>query len=326
MGDVLILGGTGWLSGRIAERWMDAGASVTCLARGGRAAPYGARLIAADRDEPNAYDAVSGREWDEVVEVSSRPEHVDAAVAALAGGARHVTYVSSVSVYASNDDPGADESAALAEPAVAEAAYDYARAKAACEASVRGAFPHRAAVIRPGLIVGPGDPTDRFGYWVSRFALAGEGPVLVPDAPEGRVQVVDVDDVAGFAVAVGRERFTGAVNVVGDALPWDRVRDAARRVAGHGGALAPAPPAWLIAHDVSHWAGPRSLPLWLPAGEPGFATRSNALFRLLGGTFRPLDETLARTLADERARGLDRARAAGLSRADELALLAALTA
>lgn len=324
MTEVLVLGGTGWLSGRIAAMWADAGASVTCLARGGRDAPYGTRLVRADRADADAYDRVRDRDWDELVEISSVAAHVRAAAAALAGAARHVTYVSSVSVYASNAEVGADERAALAAPAVPGEAYDYAREKSAAEAAVREAFGHRAAIVRPGLIVGPGDPTDRFGYWVSRFALAGAGPVLVPDEPDARVQVIDVDDLAATVVRLGRERFTGAVNAVGDSAPLGDVLAAARAVAGHTGEVVKAAPAWLHEHGVAHWAGPRSLPLWLPADMPGFATRSNTAYCLLGGRLRPLPDTLRRTLDDERLRGLDRRRAAGLARTDELALLAAL--
>lgn len=322
MTDVLILGGTGWLSRRIAERWLDAGASVTCLARGGRDAPYGARLVTADRAEPGAYDAVADREWDEVVDISSRPEQVAAAVAALAGTAKHWTYVSSLSVYADNDEAGADESAALAEPAEPDAEeYDYSRAKAACEASVHGAFPHRDAIVRPGLIVGPGDPTDRFGYWVARFALAGEEPVLVPEAEGAMAQVIDVDDLAEFIVSLGRERWTGEANTIGDPLPLAELLGLAREVAGHTGDVVTARDEWLLDRDVAHWAGPRSLPLWLPGDMPGFATRTNLVYRLLGGRIRAVRETLERTLADERERGLDRERTTGLTRAEELALL-----
>lgn len=233
MTDVLILGGTGWLSGRIAERWMDAGASVTCLARGTRPVPYGARLVVADRDEPEAYDAVRGRDWNEVVEVSSRSTHVAAAAAALAGDTRHLTYVSSVSVYAANNEEGADEGASLVEPAALGDDGDDARAKAACEAAVRAALPHRAAIVRPGLIGGPGDPTDRFGYWVSRFALAEGGAVLVPDAPVVRVQVIDVDDLAAFVAALGAAGFSGTVNAVGDPSPLPAVLAAAHEVSGN---------------------------------------------------------------------------------------------
>ncbi|MBN9214088.1 MAG: reductase [Microbacterium sp. SCN 70-200] len=324
MTDVLILGGTGWLSGRVAERWLDAGASVTCLARGGRPVPYGARAVVADRDAADAYDAVAGRTWDEVVDVSSRAAHVTAAAAALTSSARHITYVSSVSAYARDDEPGADENAQLADPAAPDDAYDYAREKSAAEAAVQAGFAHRAAVVRPGLIVGPGDPTDRFGYWVARFAGTAGAPVLIPDAPDARAQVIDVDDLAGFIVAVGRAGFVGTANAVGDAVPLAEMLRVAREVAAHTGALVAADPEWLVAQGVEYWAGPRSLPLWLPADMPGFATRSNARYRLLGGALRPLRDTLVRTLVDERERGLDRPRAAGLSRDEELALIAAL--
>lgn len=324
MTDVLVLGGTGWLSGRIAERWSDAAASVTCLARGGRAAPYGTTLIVADRDDPGAYDEVVRREWDEIVDISSNPVHVAAAVDALGERTKHWTYISTVSVYAANDTPGADETAELLTPAGPDEEQDYGRAKALAEASVRSALGFRAAIVRPGLIVGPGDPTDRFGYWVGRFALAGADDVLVPDATDRGAQVIDVDDLAAFVQAIGTQRWTGIANAVGDPVPLDRVLSEAREAAGHTGRLASAPDDWLEAHDVAYWAGPRSLPLWLPADTPGFWTRSNTAYRLLGGRLRPLGETLRRALEDERARGLDRDRRAGLSRADELALLAEL--
>ena len=324
MTDVLVLGGTGWLSGRIAARWADARAHVTCLARGGREAPYGTTLVTADRDEPGAYDEVAAREWDEVVDISSNPVHVAAAVDALADRAKHWTYISTISVYAANDSPGDDETAEVLTPPGPDEEEDYGRAKARAEASVRSALGFRAAVIRPGLIVGPGDPTDRFGYWVGRFALAADDDVLIPDAADRGAQVIDVDDLAEFVQAVGRERWTGVANAVGDTVPFDRLLAQAREVAGHRGGSVVAPDEWLEAHDVAYWAGPRSLPLWLPKDVPGFWTRSNAAYRLLGGQLRPLRETLQRTLEDERERGLDRDRRAGLTRADEMALLAEL--
>lgn len=326
MTDVLILGGTGWLSGRVARAWTDAGASVTCLARGGRPAPEGAELVIADRAEAGAYDAVASREWDEVVEISSIPEHVAAAVDALAPRARHLTYVSSLSVYARNDQVGADESAPLSEPAAPGEEYDYSRAKAAAEASVRRAFGDRAGIARPGLIVGPGDPTDRFGYWVGRFALAGGGPVLAPALAGLQTQVIDVDDLTDFLVARGAEQWSGTVNAVGDAMPLADLLAQAREIAGHDGTMVEVEDDWLHAHDVAHWAGPGSLPLWLPRDMPGFATRTNAAYRAAGGRLRGIRDTLERTLADERARGLDRERRSGLTRGEELALIAELTA
>jgi 2'-hydroxyisoflavone reductase len=322
---ILVLGGTGWLGGRIAQAWVDRGAHVTCLARGGRPAPAGAELVVADRADADAYEALAGVEWDEIVDASSVPAHVDAAASWLGQRAAHATYISSVSVYADADRPGADEQSRLVEPLAEGDPDDYARAKVAAERAA-AALAVRVAVIRPGLIVGPGDPTDRFGYWPARFAAAAEGPVLVPEATGLYAQVIDVDDLTGFAVAAGARGFVGVVDAVGAPRPLADVIALARDAAGHTGEVRAAPADWLLRHGVAHWMGERSLPLWLPADMPGFATRSGAAYRAAGGGIRPLSETVARVLADERDRGVARARAAGLERAEELALIEALTA
>jgi nucleoside-diphosphate-sugar epimerase len=320
---VLVLGGTGWLSGRIASAWASRGAEVTALARGGRPAPRGVRFVRGDRADPGAYDTVANEVWDEVVDVSSDLDHVVSALMALTRRAAHWTFVSTVSVYAQNDVIGADEAAPTVDPAGAGDVLDYPHAKAAAEAAVRSEMPGRALVVRPGLIVGPGDPSDRFGYWVSRFALAGSGPVVVPRA-EGRLsQVIDVDDLADFVVRAAADGRTGEVNAVGDTMPLAGVLGAARQVADHTGDVVTVEDETLLARGIQFWMGPHSLPLWLPGEMTGFATRSNARFRAWGGTLRPLGETLTRTLADERARGLDRARRSGLTRAEELELLGA---
>ncbi len=320
MTDVLILGGTGWLSRRIAQRWVDRGAAVVCLARGSREAPDGARLVVGDRDDPEAYGEVARHEWDEVVDVSSHPGHVEDAVQALGARAGHWTYVSSFSAYAANDVVGADETAALAEPAVDRDPSDYSRAKSAGEGFVR-ALGDRAAILRPGLIVGPGDPTDRFGYWPARFALAADQPVLVPEGASLHAQVIDVDDLADFAVESALRRWHGAVNTIGPSRSLADMLAIARAAAGHTGPVVSAPSDWLVEHGVAHWAGPRSLPLWLPDDMPGFATRSGEAYLASGGRVRSLDETLERVLADERDRGLDRSRRAGPTRAEELDLI-----
>lgn len=321
---VLVLGGTGWLSGHVARGWIERDAELTCLARGGRRPPDGAALVEADRSEPHAYDEVAGQDWDEVVDISSDAGFVASAVSELADRARHWTYVSTLSVYARNDEIGEDESAALLEPAEPGDEYEYGRAKVAAEASVRAALGDRAAIVRPGLIVGPGDPTDRFGYWVARFALAGDQPVLAPETAQRSGQVIDVRDLADFIVGIGASGWTGVANAIGDTMPLGMMLEAARRAARHTGAVRHADDAWLAAHEVAYWMGPRSLPLWLPADMPGFATRTNTVYRSAGGTLRPLDDTLRDTLSDERGRGLDRERRSGLARADELALLAEL--
>ncbi|MDN3495621.1 NAD-dependent epimerase/dehydratase family protein [Planococcus sp. APC 4015] len=325
MTTVLILGGTAWLGGRVAARWLDQGASVTCLARGTGPAPRGARLVVADRSRPGAYDAVASGTWDEVVDFSRIPSHVDSALDALGPRAAHWTFVSSVSVYASAAEVGADESAAVVEPAAVGDEYDYARAKSACEAFLHRAVGDRLAILRPGLIVGPGDPTDRFGYWVSRFAVARDEPVLVPATGGRTTQVIDVDDLASFIVTVGRGSWTGVVDTIGASVPLRTSLELARKVAGHTGVVVEASDDALAAAGVRHWAGPRSLPLWLPEGMPGFTTRDNSAYLAAGGVLSPPAHTLARTLADERSRGLGRPRNAGLTRSEEIELLETLS-
>ena len=324
MTDVLILGGTGWLGARIAERWLDRGARVTCLARGTTPAPEGARLIGGDRAADGAYDAVAPMEWDEIVDVSSDAAHVASAVEALATQPRHWTFVSTISVYADADAAGADESAPVVAPLESGRESDYPHEKAAGEEAVRAALGHRAAIVRPGLIAGPGDRSDRFGYWVARFALAGREPVLVPPTDGRGVSVIDVDDLADFITAIGEAPWTGVVNAVGDPHPLADVLAQARAVAGHTGPMVDAAEDWLLDRGVSYWSGPQSLPLWLPRGMPGMWSRSHAAYTILGGRLRPLRATLERALAAERSAGLDRERRSGLSRGEELSLLAAL--
>ncbi|WP_120493947.1 NAD-dependent epimerase/dehydratase family protein [Microbacterium phyllosphaerae] len=317
MTDVLILGGTGWLSGRIVRRMLVNGATVMCLARGGRPSPEGASLVLADRDDPAAYDAVAGRDWDHVIDVSSNAAHVEAAVTALGERAARWTYVSSMSVYSDDATVGADETAPVHAAAKPGDEYEYGAQKVAAENAVR-ALGERALVVRPGLIVGEGDPSDRFGYWAAAFLRAVDGPVLLPNAEGRSAQVIDVDDLSEF---VATTHATGVVNAIGDRHPLAEVLATVRRGAAHGGDTVTADDEWLVANGVGYWAGERSLPLWLPAEMTGFMTRTNARYRAAGGTLRPLDETVAAVIADEQERGIDRDRRAGLTRDDELELL-----
>ena len=321
MTDVLILGGTGWLSGRIAAHALGAGASVTCLARGGRPAPPGATLVLADRDDEDAYDVVSRTDWDHVVDVSSRVDHVSGAVRALGDRAARWTYISSMSVYRDDVTVGTDESAPRHPAAQAGEDDDYARQKVAAEDAVQEGLGDRALLVRPGLIVGDGDPSDRFGYWAAAFLRALDEPVLVPPLDGRCTQVIDVEDIAAFVVSSSA---TGPVNAIGDVRDLEDVLRTVRAATGHAGPVVVGTEERLVAEGVAYWAGPRSLPLWLPPEMRGFMTRSNARYRDSGGLLRPLDETVERVVADERERGVDRARRAGLTRTEERALLDAL--
>lgn len=324
MRQVLVLGGTAWLGREIARAALERGDEVTCLARGSAGeVPAGARLIRADRAEPGAYEALFDRQWDEVVEISYDLALVRSALAALADRAQHWTLVSSVSVYADDDVPDADETAVLVEPSDLD---NYAHAKVAAERATSAAVGDRLLIARPGLIVGPGDGSDRFGYWPGRFATAlldGE-PVLVPDTTGRWSQVIDVRDLASWIVDAGAAAHLGVVNAVGDPHPLAEALAMAADASGFAGARVAASDAELLDADVRYWAGPRSLPLWLPADAIGFMRYRNAAYRASGGALRALAETTADVRDDERTRGLDRPRRSGLTRAEELEVLESL--
>ena len=320
MARILILGGTAWLGRLIAASFVAHGDDVTCLARGvSGAVPPRATLMPRDRREHGAYDEAASAHWDAVIELAYEPDLVAGALEVLGPVTEHWTLVSSVSVYAKNDEPGADETAAVIDPVDLT---DYAHAKVAAEHTTAARVGARLLIVRPGLIVGPGDDSDRFGYWVARFALAGSYPVLVPGRPGQAAQVIDARDLAEWISDAAHARLTGTVNAVGDPVPLDELLALAASVAQSSAPHGAADDDWLVANGVNPWAGPRSLPLWLPEGYQGFARRSGARYRAAGGRIRSLRSTLIDTLADERMRGLNRDRRAGLSRADELELIA----
>jgi len=326
---ILVLGGTAWLSGQIATRAVADGHEVTCLARGESGdAPEGVGWVRADRDREDAYDEVSGQHWDVAFDVSRQPGHVRRATAALAERCGFFVFVSTGNVYADHATPGKDESAALLPPLegdVMASMETYGEAKVACEFRVLEVFgDDRSLIARSGLIGGPGDTSDRTGYWPLRFyrPVAADGSVLVPDVPDLASQVVDVRDLAAWLVAAGCDRRSGIFNATGEAVPLREHLAAARQAAGHTGPLVAASEEWLTAQGVEPWMGERSLPLWVPGPDyAGFNALDSSAARAEGLTHRPLTATLADVLAWELANDPDRPRRAGLGRDDEAALL-----
>lgn len=325
--DLLILGGTQWLGRTITAEALARGHRVTCLARGeAGAVAEGAELVVADRSQPGAYDAVSGRDWDAVLDVTRQPGFARRAAADLAPRAAHWTFISSGNVYASQDEPGADESAALMPPLESDESTPdtYGEAKSAIELAYREALGDRLLVIRPGLIAGPGDESGRSGYWVAR-AARDDDPMLVPDILDAAVQAIHVDDLVRFTLDSIEQGRTGAFNAVGDRIAFEDWLDASRTIGGHRGEVVAVSPDWLAEQGVAEWSGPESLPLWIiDPGWNAFLDRSNAAAVAAGLRLRPLEQLLAETLEWERSQGLDRERKAGLTAERERELLAAL--
>ena len=325
--DLLILGGTQWLGRTLAAEALARGHRVTCLARGeAGAVPDGVELVRADRSEPGAYAEVAGREWDDVIDVTRQPGFARRAADDLGPGAAHWTFISSGNVYASQNEPGADESAALMPPLEADESTPetYGEAKSAIELAYREALGDRLLVIRPGLIAGPGDASGRSGYWVARAARDDE-PMLVPDILDAAVQAIHVDDLVRFVLDSVERRLTGEFNAVGDRVTFGEWLERSREIGGHVGEVVAVSPEWLAEQGVAEWSGPESLPLWIIDPDwNAFLDRSNAAARAAGLRLRPLDELLAETLEWEREQGLDRERGAGLSAARERELLAGL--
>ena len=319
---ILILGGTGFLGPKTVAAAVARGHQVTIFNRGRREKLlplevkvehlYGNRdpLLPADDERgpegtllhpdasPKGLEQLAGRTWDVVIDNSGYyPRMVTASAQLLAPHAERYIYISSISAYDSNPPTGGDETAALATLAdpnvetMGPAFENYGGLKAACEHAAEAAFPGRAAIIRPGYIVGPGDPTDRFTYWPIRISRGGD--VLAPGAPDDPLQWIDVRDLADWLVTLAERGTTGAFNAIGPPNParWGDVLRACVDAGGSDARLVWVPVSWLAQHDM---AGEDSFPIWVPpVGKfAGFHRWNNDRAEAAGLTFRPIADTV----------------------------------
>ncbi|MDE3168143.1 MAG: epimerase [Acidobacteriota bacterium] len=298
---ILILGGTGFLGPATVEAATRRGHQLTLFNRGRTRPGLFPRIetLLGDRDpeKGDGLKALRGRQWDAVIDNSGYfPRQVAASAQLLARNTRHYIFISSISVYASNTAEHQDETAPLAttpDPAIEKITdQTFGPLKALCEKAVTAALPDRAAIVRPGYIVGPDDPSGRFTYWPVRIARGGEA--LAPGAPADPVQIIDVRDLGDWLITLIERRTTGVFNATGPAtrLAWGDLLQSCRAAAPAAVNLAWVPGEWIHAHaeDV--------FPIWAPyLGETrGFHTWSNARALKAGLRFRPYAETVADTL------------------------------
>ena len=317
---LLVLGGTLFLSRAVAEAAVARGHEVTCAARGkSGGVPDGARHAFLDRERPD-WSALEG-EWDAVVDVAGSPSWVADALDNLADRVPHWTFVSTISVYADHSVPGGTpDTLPLLPPLTEEVEEDtpdsYGSQKVACEQAVQ-ARARESLVVRPGLIIGPGDPSGRFTYWAERLAEGGD--VLAPESPDRGTQVIDVRDLAEWLLDCAEERRTGVYDATGRITRLGNLVSEVVATVGGNATVIWAPADFLLERDVTYWAGPRSLPLWLPEEARGMTAHDVSAAFAAGLSTRPIGETAADTLAWLRAS--DNAPRTGLSRAEEQDLL-----
>jgi 2'-hydroxyisoflavone reductase len=325
---ILLIGGTIFLGRHLVDAALARGHRITLFNRG----RHGAELfpeverLRGDRDRDSDMAALAGHTWDAVIDTCGYiPRHVRAAAELLAPSVGHYTFISTISVYPEYSKVGIDEGdpvGTLDDPTVEQVTGEsYGPLKALCEAAAEAAMPGRVLTIRPGLIVGPHDPSDRFTYWPARVARGGR--YLAPERPGYLVQVIDVRDLAAWTVAMVEAGATGVYNATGPERPLELgdILAACKAAAGSN-----AEPVWASAEalkeaGVAPWV---ELPLWVPEAPDtlGFSQINCAKAIAAGLRFRPIADTIADTLAWANARPVDHEWRAGLAPDKERAALA----
>jgi 2'-hydroxyisoflavone reductase len=299
---ILILGGTVFLGRHLVEAARARGHEVTLFNRGLHSPDLFPDVEKLRGDRDGNLDVLRGRRSDVAIDTCGFvPRIVRASAELLAPAVELYIFFSSLSVIADTSVTGADESAAVAtlqDPSVEDATGEaYGPLKALCEQAVEQAMNGRALNIRPGLIVGPHDPTGRFTYWPVRVARGGE--VLAPGRPERPIQFIDARDLAEWTIRMAEARRTGVFNATGPdrTLTMKELLDECLKVSGSDARFTWASDKFLVDAGVGEWM---ELPLWLsevaPDAPRGFMAINCAKAVASGLTFRPLAETVRDTL------------------------------
>ena len=315
---LLVLGGTRFVGRALVETALERGHEVTLFNRGVTNPDLFPNVAKIHGDRTHDLSSLAGQEWDAVVDVAAySPRVARLSVDALRESVERYAFVSSVSVYADQSVPQVEDAPVevLADPEDTSP-ESYGARKASCEAIVEAGFAARATIVRPGLIVGPHDPTDRFSYWPKRLVRGGR--VLAPGDPHDPLQFVDVRDLADFLLRLLEDDRPGTFNATGRIISFGAFLDACQRVTGGDAELVWISSARLLAAGLDPWMG---VPLWIAA--PGWeAANEVPIERALaaGLTFSSLAETIRAGLDDDTLPTLE----VGLTPEREAELLARL--
>lgn len=307
---ILILGGTQFVGRHLADAALARGHELTLFNRGrtGMGLFPEAEHLLGDRDG-EGLEILRGRKWDAVVDTCGYvPRIVRQSAELLADSVNRYVFISTISVYAGFKTPHQDETAPLGSLQDAETeevtGETYGPLKVECERAVEEAFPGRALIVRPGFIVGPYDPTDRFTYWPHRVAARGD--VLAPGTPGQPIQVIDARDLAEWTVKMLEADAIGIYNATGPnyGLTLGTILETCRTVSGSNARLRWVSDTFLKDNDAD---STRLLPFYVPASSDmaGLMTASIAKAQAQGLTFRPLAQTIADTLAWDKTRPAD---------------------
>ncbi len=325
---ILIIGGTRFVGRHIAAAFSEHGDDVTLFNRGNNPSVH-EHLEQVHGDRASDLSRLDGRSWDAVVDTSGyTPNLVETSARYFNPRTDRYIFISTMSVYDHERTDGPNESAPLLElpPDADPSVYSderYGALKVLCERAVQGEFGERATIMRPGLVAGPHDPTDRFTYWTVRFDEGGE--VLTP-LLQSRLQYIDARDLAAFAVRLARSPESGAFNCVtprGSMSFGDLCEACMHESAAEDASVRAVSDEFLARHDVRPWT---ELPLWIPAASEHASIANGDSSRALasGLQIRPVRETVRDTLAW--ARGAEKrpgALKAGLAPEREAELLTA---
>ncbi len=334
---ILLIGGTGFLGRHLTEAALHKGHEVTLFHRTPSKDPLFDSSEHVYQDRDLGFDVLGSRHFDAVIDVwGTEPSQVAQAARFFHGRTSHFTYISSVSVYRDFSKSGVSESDPCYEipashdafsdslgvtPPPSDSPLHYGQQKFLSEEMVRGIFGKNALIVRPGLLVGPYDHSDRFSYWIDRLERGGE--VLTPVSPDYRVQFLDARDLAHWILQSIEKNLMGCFNAVGpqepqkfgDLIEWTRSLSSKEIV-----------PRWasepqLLAHDVSPWI---EFPLWMVEAMQGIHSVDASAARAHGLSFRPAYETFLDTRAWLSQRPQDHSWEAGLSSLKESSILKSL--